>query len=240
MLLVSTAYAEEYGNHRFISYARDWLTLALVFVAYREMDWFTLKGLDHHLENNWIIWDRSFLQTYGGRNLIEGAGVWIPGLLELSYLLVYAVGPFTVAMLYMFGRRDQIGRVLFVYVVGTVAVYGLFPYFPSSPPRVVFPNADLPGVTTFLRRFNLFLVGGYGIHSSVFPSAHVSSAFSAAWAFLVFLPEQKKLGILMAVYAALVALATVYGRYHFAVDALAGIGISFLAAGLGLALKRYR
>ena len=38
------------------------------------------------------------------------------------------------------------------------------------------------------------------------------------------------------VYAALVAVATVYGRYHFAVDALAGMVVGAAAAALGAAL----
>ncbi len=69
---------------------------------------------------------------------------------------------------------------------------------------------------------NLWLVGDYGIHSSVFPSAHVSSAFSAAWALFGLLPERKRFGWGMLVYAVSVAVATVYGRYHYAADAVAG------------------
>jgi membrane-associated phospholipid phosphatase len=228
--LFGLAYAEERGPRQAISFARDWMTLALVLVAYREMDWFTPRQFDHHLENVWIVWDRTLLHALGVQRMIEWTGAWIPSLLEICYLLVYAVGPFTVAMVYVHRRREWIGWILFLYVLGTVAAYGLFPYFPSSPPRSVFPGQDLPGVTTFLRRLNLFLVGGYGIHSSVFPSAHVSSAYSAAWAVLMFIPERRWLGWGMTVYATLVAVATVYGRYHFTVDALAGLGISLAAA----------
>ena len=77
----------------------------------------------------------------------------------------------------------------------------------------------MPNVMTALRQLNLWLVGDYGIHSSVFPSAHVSSAFSAAWALLAYLPERKRFGWGMLVYAVSVAVATVYGRYHYAADA---------------------
>jgi len=235
-VLFALAYAEEHGPRRAISYARDWVTLALLLAAYREMDWFTPRHFDNHLEKVWIVWDRTLLHALGLRQIIEWTGPWVPSVLEISYLLVYAVGPFLVAMVYVHQRRQWIGWILFLYVLGTLAAYGLFPYFPSSPPRTVFPQQDLPGVTTFLRRFNLFLVRGYGIHSSVFPSAHVSSAFSAAWALLLFVPDKKVLGWGMAVYATLVSIATVYGRYHFAVDALAGLGISLAAAGVVRAL----
>jgi membrane-associated phospholipid phosphatase len=232
-LIAALAYAEDQPRfRRGISYARDWVPLALVLTAYREMDWFTPKYADHHLEALWIQWDRFLLRP------AAIGEVWVPNLLELSYLLVYAVGPFTVAMLYILHRRDVMGKVLFIYVVGTVAAYGLFPYFPSSPPRAVFPALDVPAANTLVRRLNLFLVGDYGIHSSVFPSAHVSSAFSAAWALLLYLPERRRLGWGMLIYAVLVSLATVYGRYHYAVDALAGLGVSVCAAALGVWLFR--
>lgn len=79
-----------------------------------------------------------------------------------------------------------------------------------------------------VRAINLAIVGGYGIHSSVFPSAHVSSAFSAAWALLAILPG-RWIGLSFTGYAVCVAVATVYGRYHYGVDALAGLGVSLAA-----------
>ena len=73
-----------------------------------------------------------------------------------------------------------------------------------------------------------------GIHSSVFPSAHVSAAFSCAWGLLIAMPDRRRYGRIVVAYAFLVAIATVYGRYHYATDALAGFAISFLAfAALG-------
>ena len=88
----------------------------------------------------------------------------------------------------------------------------------------------MPHITTAVRQLNMWLTGNYGIHSSVFPSAHVSSAFSAAWALFAFLPERKRYGWGMLLYAGSVAVATVYGRYHYAADAVAGMAISLAPA----------
>lgn len=221
------------------SVCRDWLPIALTLVAYREMNWFTAAHPTHTLEHAWIVWDRLLLHQHGLQRLIEYAGWPLPGFLELCYLLVYGVGPFAVGTLYAYKRRDLVDRVLFTYLAGTLLAYGLFPYFPSEPPRTVFVGLDLPNIVTPLRRLNLAIVGGYGIHSSVFPSAHVSSAFSAGWALLVFLPEHRAVGSGMLVYAAAVAIATVYGRYHYAVDALAGFGISLVALALAIQIKQF-
>jgi len=213
------------------SIARDWVPLGLTLLAYREMDWFSPLVRDRHLELRWIEWDRSILP--GLQRAIESLGLLVPTYLELCYLLVYAVGPFAVAVLYFQHRRNLVNKLLVVYLLGTLLAYSLFPYFPSDPPRVVFGATDMPHVMTALRRFNLWIVGGYGIHSSVFPSAHVSSAFSAGWALLLLLPNKKIFGWGMLIYALSVAVATVYGRYHFGVDALAGFGVSLIAGGIG-------
>ncbi|HYL75204.1 MAG TPA: phosphatase PAP2 family protein [Bryobacteraceae bacterium] len=238
LLVPSLFFALAVGGEVF-SIARDWIPLGLTLLAYREMDWFSPVAKDHHLELRWIHWDRTILYGAGVQRAIESLGALLPAYLELCYLLVYAVGPFAVAVVYIVRRRELVNRVLFLYLLGTVLAYALFPYFPSDPPRTLFGNADLPNVITPLRRFNLWIVGGYGIHSSVFPSAHVSSAFSAAWAFFLFLPGRKRFGWGMLIYAVSVAIATVYGRYHYAVDALAGLGVSLVAGATTLvALRR--
>lgn len=233
--LLALAYGEARLDRLSFSIARDWVPLGLTLVAYREMDWFSPLVRDHHLELQWISWDRWLLHDAGLQRGIEALGGAGPTYLEFCYLLVYAVGPFAVAVFYFAHHRERVNQVLFLYLLGTLLAYALFPYFPSDPPRTVFAGADLPGVVTVLRRFNLWIVGGYGIHSSVFPSAHVSSAFSAGFALLLFLPERRWFGWGMMIYATSVAIATIYGRYHYAVDATAGLAVSLIAAGLVMA-----
>jgi len=228
--LVVFAVAESFGSQEFFSIARDWIPLALTLIAYREMDWFAPLPRNNDLELHWLEWDRRLLYDAGLQRAIEWLGAWLPGYLELCYLLVYAVGVFSVAVLYAQRRRELVNRLLVMYLAGTLLAYALFPYFPSDPPRTLFGGSDMPNIVTPLRQFNLWIVSGYGIHSSVFPSAHVSSAFSAAWGLLWLLPDKKRFGLLMLAYAVSVAVATVYGRYHYAADATAGFGVSVIAA----------
>ncbi len=216
---------ERTGSH-IVTVLRDWIALAATIVAYREMDLFSPIPHDHHLEAVWIVWDRWLLHGFGAQRLIESAGVLIPYVLEFCYFVVYAVGPFSMAILYAIGKPKRAQRFLLLYLLGTLGAYACFPYFPSEPPRTVYPGADMPNIIGWFRRSNLLVVGNYGIHSSVFPSAHVSSAFSAAFGMLLALPERKAIGHGLVVYASLVAVSTVYGRYHYAIDAVAGIGIA--------------
>jgi len=217
------------------SWFRDLAPLLFVLAAFREMNWFTPPVHNHHLEQTWIVWDRWLLNDFAMRAAIESTGWLLPVFLELSYALVYAIAPVALWALFANGRRDRVNLFWLAYLAGTLGAYALFPYFPSEPPRTAFVGQDGPNIITYLERFNLWIVGHFGIHSSVFPSAHVSSAISAGWGLLATLPVARRwIGWGMVVYGLCVGLAAVYGRYHYAVDAAAGMAASFL----GLAAVR--
>jgi membrane-associated phospholipid phosphatase len=228
------AYADSLRRRRFLSILRDWYPAPLMLLAYREMGWFAPAHHSYQLENVWVAWDKVLLNTWGLKPAIEWLGPVLPSVLEISYSLVYTIPSFALAMLYVYHRRSQVDRFLVIFLLGILTAYALFPCFPSEPPRTVFPGEDFPGVDTVFRRFNWWLLGGYGIHTSVFPSAHVAGAFSAAFGMLRLLGERKWVGRLLLALAVLIATATVYGRYHYAADAAAGLGISLLACGLGV------
>ncbi len=214
---------------KFFVVLRDWYPLPMILLAYREMGWFAPREHTYVLEQAWVVWDRALLGRWGLRALIESLGPVLPSILEVAYSIVYAVPVFGVAILYLYRRRERCERFVFTFLLGTLAAYALFPYFPSEPPRTVFPGADLPSYETFFRWFNLWLVGGYGIHTSVFPSAHVAGAFCGAFGMIRVLPERRWVGRFLLVLAVLISTATVYGRYHFAADALVGFGLAVAA-----------
>jgi membrane-associated phospholipid phosphatase len=221
--------------HRFdwMQIVRDWLPQLFIILAYKEMGWFAPQSHAREFETRWIVWDRLLLDNWHGRALIESAGAVLPWLLELSYVLVYAIPPVTMGLVYRLGLRKRADTMLTIYLLGMFLCYAQFPFWPSEPPRVVFPGQDMPHVVTAMRAFNLWIVGNYGIHTSVFPSAHVSGAVAAALGLAYLAPKRRILVTAYFVYALLVAIATVYGRYHYAVDAIAGMFIGCVAFFLG-------
>ena len=221
-----------------IEVLRDYLPLPLMLAAFRQMGWFAPQRHEHRFENSWIVWDRLVLGDWGFRAAIESLGPALPWLLELCYLLVYALPLASVIALYALRRRGQVDSLLVIYLLGLFLSYAQFPFWPSEPPRLVFPADNLPRVSTLFREWNLFLLGGYSIHTSVFPSAHVSGAFAAALGLRRVAPDRPGLWRGFLIYAILVAVSTVYGRYHYLVDALAGLAVGLLAAALGASILR--
>ena len=126
------------------------------------------------------------------------------------------------------------------FAASAVSSYALYPFFPSEPPRTIFPGELSSGVDTVFRQVNWWILGKAGIHTSVFPSGHVASAFGAGIGLLLALPERRVYGIALTLVGAGIAFATVYGRYHYAVDALAGLLVACLASLLCWALYRRR
>ena len=232
--LVFLAFADSFRRGEFLGVVRDWYTPPLLLLAYREMGWFAQQHTSAALEESWVAWDRLLLNEWGVRHLIEALGPIGPGLLEIAYIFVYPMAPFGIAALYLLDRRERVEPFLFNFALAVLAVYALFPYFPSEPPWTVFPGQDFPAYDTVFRQFNARMLGGQGIHTSVFPSAHVSGAMSAAFALIRLLPERKWVGRAWLVLAILIATATVYCRYHYLADALAGFGIALAATGVSV------
>ena len=116
-------------------------------------------------------------------------------------------------------------------VLGAVLCsYLLFPFFPLTPPRTLFNDLPGPAVQPLLRNINLWLLGKYSVQACLFPSGHVAAVIATALAVRKFLP---RLGIVFIIVALSISAATVYGRYHYAVDAVAGalVGVAgFLIA----------
>jgi len=208
---------------------RDWLPYPLSLLCYREAGWLASVIQPHDLERKWIVWDRLALDSWHGRAAIESLGPLIPTLLEAAYLSVYVIGPLSLGALYMLRRRDAADRLWLAFLLGLMLSYAQFPFWPSEPPRVMYPGWDLPSFLTPLRRLNLFLVGNYGIHISVFPSAHVSGAVAGALMFRRILPRRHWVGDILMTVAVLIAVATVYGRYHYIVDAVSGAAVGVVA-----------
>ncbi|MCC6366517.1 MAG: phosphatase PAP2 family protein [Bryobacterales bacterium] len=238
VLLFALGVAGSWSSRRWTSIVRDWLPTALVLGAYWQLDWYQSPHQMVGLEKIFLRFDETILNQAGLHKAIESMGAVIPSLLEIAYTLLYAIPPLCIAALYLYRKRDRVDRFLFPFLLGTFCAYALLPHFPTSSPRFDFPGLDLPSYSTVWRRLNEWILGRGDIHTSVFPSGHVTAAFSAAFGMMRTLPEKPAVGRVLLVMAILVAVATVYGRYHYAADAVAGFVISIFALGFSMMVRR--
>lgn len=208
---------------------RPWLSVLMIVPAYWQADAAAVKVWQPGLERGWLALDTRLLVNWRLHTAIEVWGRAVPMALELAYVCVYLAPLMVLALVETQGDERAVERFLRPLLLGTLFAYALLPYFPTQSPRLVFPRATPAPIDTVFRHFNLWVLDRFDITTSVFPSGHVAVVWSTAFGARRALPRCKGGSAGLTVFAALVTVATVYGRYHYAVDALAGILIATAA-----------
>jgi hypothetical protein len=108
----------------------------------------------------------------------------------------------------------------------------MVPFTPMLPPRMIEEKwiAGLP--ENPVRRLNLQILRHASIHANTFPSAHVAASISSA---LVLIRLDTLVGLAFLWVAVSIAFGAVFGRYHYAADAILGTGVAVLAFAIGSA-----
>ena len=228
------------GRSEFLAVVRDWFPAAVILLAYREAGVLVTPDPAHHLDFLFVGWDHALLENPQVVAALWFLSPWIGRVLELCYSLCYPLVPFGLGALYALSEWPRLGvgaaldaggpdgarwrdravdRFWTTVLLALFICYVLFPLFPSMPPRLLFHDSPLPAIQPLFRRVNFWILGRYGIDSSVFPSGHVAAATATA---LAVRAEWPRAGIPFTILAIGVGLATVVGRYHYAADAAAG------------------
>lgn len=207
---------------------REWSSLGLILAAYWALEMFS-GGRLPDWEDLLIGWDRLLLDTIGLRTAIEAFGGFVPNTLESAYLGLYTLPHIALGLIYLLGERPQTSKFLLVLFLGTFTAYLMIPFFPLASPRMAFPGMDLPAFQSIPRVINEWLLDHMDISTGVFPSGHVAVAFSCAFGLLSVMPGRRKIWLTAFAVASLIYIATIYGRYHYAVDGLSSITIAALA-----------
>ena len=171
-------------------------------------------------------WDAAL---FGGQPSIE-LSAWLPWLpfsevLHLGYFAYYAIVP--IAILGVFATRgvEALQRTALAVAAAFFVSYLIFMFFPVAGPRYEFVQigGDISEGTLFGVVHGILEAGSS--KGTAFPSSHIAASLAAIvaagredrrWFWLLIVPE-----------LALTA-GTVYGRFHYATDALAGIVLGLL------------
>jgi len=101
-----------------VKHLRNWIPLALMLLAYKEMGWLAPATHLHRFEPMWIAWDRVLLRVWRLKDVIESTGSLLPSALELCYLLVYSLPAFCMSMLYVYRKSREAEALLVIYLLG--------------------------------------------------------------------------------------------------------------------------
>ncbi len=242
-MIIALARYAEIARRELLATIRDWLPCILILLAYRESGLFFRPDPTHCLDYLFLRWDNALLHHPRTLVVLEVCSPWLQRYLEFSYFLCYPLVPMGLACLYPTARKagcsggSLMDDFWTTVLLATLVCYVVYPLFPLTPPRELFH--DLPGgaVAPLLRRGNFWVLGQYGVGASLFPSGHVAAVTATA---LVVRAYRPRLGVLFVVVAASIAAATIYGRYHYAADALAGALVGLAAYCVSGRIRRFR
>jgi membrane-associated phospholipid phosphatase len=154
---------------------------------------------------------------------------WLSGLLHAAYLSYYAIVAGAPLGLWIAGRRAAARRTLALEMLTFYLCYLAFLAFPVAGPRYLFPLPDNAALSQPVARLAHRLVAEGSAWGTAFPSSHVAVAVVASGSAL---QAWRALGAPLAAAAVLLALGTVYGQFHYGVDAAAGAALGALVLAL--------
>jgi membrane-associated phospholipid phosphatase len=192
---------------------------------YVELRWI-IAGLGMpHRDALVIEWERALFPTNPSATLAPRVHVaMVSEMLHLAYAAYYLLIYLPPIALYLRGQRDAFVSTMLALTV----VYGIcfvaYALFPVDGPRYLVGAAAAPEGP--IRSFVLTLLDRGSSRGTAFPSSHVAASVVSS---LCALRYQRSVGVVVTLLTAALTVATVYGGFHYAVDALVGVILGGLA-----------
>jgi membrane-associated phospholipid phosphatase len=146
---------------------------------------------------------------------------WILHSCYLAYFFILYASP---AGLWLSGRKDAARETIFAIIVTFFICYVVFIFFPVTGPRYVFELTQNPATEVAPARFAQWILDRGDAWGAAFPSSHVAGAVIAT---MFALRSWRRLGLILAPFTVGLVFSVVYGQFHYAVDAVAGLALAF-------------
>ena len=209
------AYYTGPGSSSVIKFIRAWYPILLLIYLYSESGLINNVLINAPLDPIYIALDKFIFRCepamilpvkFNNRFLIE--------FFHFSYFTYYLYLPVIGGILY-FKDKPFFDEFLFAISLTLLSCYLLFIFFPATGP-VPLRRGLYDGFFTSLMDLIYYLDTPGG----AFPSSHVAVAVVCM---VMLRRNQRVLGLILIPFVASLIIATIYCRYHYAVDAVAGI-----------------
>ncbi len=214
---------------RFGRFIADWYPMLLLPALYGEIGVLTLSaGFQNDLQiqrlETWV-----FGSQISYRWIRESPDMLTSWVLHACYLAYYPIlfaSPFA---LWIAGRRDASRHTIFAVMATFYLCYIVFLFFPVAGPRYAFDGAHNVATNVGPARFAAWLLDRGDSWGAAFPSSHVAASVVATGMALRY---WRAVGLVLLPFTTGLILAVVYGQFHYAVDALAGLMLAGLMLGI--------
>lgn len=222
---------------RLARFLHDWYPLLLIPTLYSELDALNQAVHGGRMFDPIIIAIEGLLFRGQPSRAWAAAQPWVAlsEPLHAAYLAYYFIMYLPALLIWLRRSRDEFRLAVFTILVAFLAHYLFFIFFPVEGPRYRFP-APTGGIEdgTIYQLAHRLLEAGSS-RGAAFPSSHVGASAAIAIATARTLPHA---GGVVGVLTIGMALGAVYGGFHYATDALAGIILGSAVAFAAPALHR--
>ncbi len=225
------AWVDTRSGNRALRFARHWYALAVYIFFFEE-----LQGLVHTIFPGWfdrwlVLFDYNFAGVHPAAWLSRFATPGLNDFMQFSYMTYFLYLVILPGILYAQGERAEFWMVMVGTAIAHYSVYVIAVLFPVESPYFALASLNLPPLAGGAFTAAIEFIERFGrVHGAAFPSAHVAGSMVALlaarryrpWLFWICLP-----------FFLSMCVATVYGRYHYVADVLAGIVVGAIGWAAG-------
>ena len=214
-------------SNRWLLFLRIAYPVAMTPLLYMELgtlNQFVFPGYHDDIVQGWE-------QALFGVQLSMDASVWfddftLSELMHLGYASYYLLVPASLIGAYRARGAGGLERTSFAIAFAFFICYAIFAVFPVAGPRYFFePIGGAIAEGRIHDMVHVILEGGSS-KGTAFPSSHIAAAATAV---LAAGREDRRWLWLLAIPVLFLALGTVYGRFHYGIDAVAGALVAVVA-----------
>ena len=235
--IVALSYAASTTTSRLIRVIHDWYPAPVIFLSFKEI-YVIIQSLGRpDMDATLIAIDRWIFGTDPTAWIFRFATPTLTEILQIAYASFYLLMILTGLEPYLRKERETFSFVIFTFLWGFFLSYIGYLFVPGVGPRFTLHNfsaldAELPGVfcTSAIRDFinageSIPTGAPYALalaQRDVFPSGHTEMTL-----IVMYLATKLKLRTrpFLYVFGSLLILATVYLRYHYVIDLIAGAAL---------------
>lgn len=206
-----------------LRFARHWYPLPLYIFFFEE-----LQGFVHIFFPGWfdrwlIQFDFNLAGVHPCAWLAQFANPALTDAMQFAYMTYFLFLVILPALLYFEKNFKAFWTVMTATAIAHYSVYVVAVLFPIESPYFSLTSLNLAPLTGGPFTATIELIEHFGrVHGAAFPSAHVAGSMVAIlaarhykrWLFWICLP-----------FFVAMCVATVYGRYHYVADVVAGIAV---------------
>ncbi len=215
---------------------RDWYPISTIPIFYLEIPPLTQMVLRRYFDDKVIEWEGLLFNGQPSIYLSERfPSRWLSELLHLCYFSYYPIVFGLATLLYLQGKHEVFHEVVFAEILTFNLCLIWYIFMPVMGPRYKFVKISGPLANGHIFKLVHMILSSASSKGTAFPSSHCAIGVIVVLYAACYHPTAF---IAMCPFGVGLVLGTVYGRFHYALDAIIGTVLAIIVFGIAPPLYR--